>query len=1238
MEPMQSAHPNTSTPWRFDFDLDPESLDVLRFAAWIGSAVGGEFPVRFTSLFIAVCRARNADSNWLLSILEQNGVDLDRVEKDFGLDDSHREVSEKQAASGDWPGPGEKTPPKISSSAEKVLNAAADLARQTAVSEETAIQPLHLIAAFLFKAPADHRSQLEGWGIRAASLQEAFQAYLNETRESSASEWLHALGLTPVDEPGDAAGKNIAGEVLTRYRCDPQALFVLRAAVELARHLASVRKRKRVVTTNILFFTLAESGFGEETFEPARRFREILVSAPSPELEYESDFGSYAGTPGSLPEIAKPPSAFDPSESLPWLSPNAKAILDEAASYTNRFEAMESGRIGVLHLVVALILNYREDRGKPKRNRLKLLNLTQRRIREEYYYAMRGGLSGTQSEALERLLIGVSEVYPTAFANDRPDGDDRLDVRRFARALAGVVATRQVEPPLSIGVFGDWGSGKSFFMDLMDKEVEAITQDKRLRADGERMFCEHIVPIKFNAWQYADTNLWASLVYWILTRLEEHISGPEKDSPQWNELMQRLEISGTLYSEAQKKHRQAEIAYKEAERKYHQVAEQTEEKAESLQTLKKMDVIRGFAGEIFKAEDLGKLADEASRLLGFKNLDRHLKYVAQTKQDAYDLVNDSRVVAARSRTAIDWLIKSPLETRDWIFLLLITAGILAAGGVLYFKSLEFMKSGSFAAMTTFLAEAAAVVTMALAWARKRLGAISSLMDRFDAVRAGLEGELRERRRKNEADVQREEAALKEKKKELQKARTGLDKADQTRKKALQNLEESTSARRLANYIQRRLTERDYEKQLGIISAIRSDFDTIGKFLAESRDPSQRAAARIVSERRAGRGLAKPVDRIMLFIDDLDRCPAGRVVNVLEAIHLLLAFPIFVVVVGVDVRWVVSSLHRKYPNHLSEATFIYGNDRSPSGATQNDAGEPDAPSAYGVSSGGLIAGDGSAGRATALDYIEKIFQIPFWLPPMTKTGSQNLIGALLQYPSPEAPGRDASGDGSQKNLDRGKTVDRDKSAESETISNGILAPGPAESKLPGDGEKNLQGDVSQAQRTSKANSGEEQTQENTEANERSLAAQGMEIGAEEQNFMLSLAGTTGRSPRRLKRFVNSYRVLKASCTPLEREEFVVEKGKKGTYRAAMALLAITTGSPTLANRFLRWLSTSDPGFQMESLKQKVNQMSGSSSERGNIVDAMDIYVAHTAAVSHDPMSDLRMWAPKVARFTFRSGRL
>jgi hypothetical protein len=45
-----------------------------------------------------------------------------------------------------------------------------------------------------------------------------------------------------------------------------------------------------------------------------------------------------------------------------------------------------------------------------------------------------------------------------------------------------------------------------------------------------------------------------------------------------------------------------------------------------------------------------------------------------------------------------------------------------------------------------------------------------------------------------------------------------------------------------------------------------------------------------------------IDRIVLYIDDLDRCSTETVSQVLDAVHLLLALPLFAVVVGVDPRW------------------------------------------------------------------------------------------------------------------------------------------------------------------------------------------------------------------------------------------------------------------------------------------------------------------------------------------------
>ena len=68
-----------------------------------------------------------------------------------------------------------------------------------------------------------------------------------------------------------------------------------------------------------------------------------------------------------------------------------------------------------------------------------------------------------------------------------------------------------------------------------------------------------------------------------------------------------------------------------------------------------------------------------------------------------------------------------------------------------------------------------------------------------------------------------------------------------------------------------------------------------------------------------------IDRIVVYIDDLDRCPPDRVVQVLEAVQLLLAVPLFVVVVAVDPRWLLRSLTVHY-HELFDAAYPAGTSR------------------------------------------------------------------------------------------------------------------------------------------------------------------------------------------------------------------------------------------------------------------------------------------------------------------------
>lgn len=109
-------------------------------------------------------------------------------------------------------------------------------------------------------------------------------------------------------------------------------------------------------------------------------------------------------------------------------------------------------------------------------------------------------------------VIPPTPAWPGGVSSDLVDPNvgiplerDQLDVAPYVSMLATVLADNSIPLPLSVGVFGEWGSGKSSFMGLLRAEVE------RLSRSANPTYCDEIVQIGFNAWHYADSNLWASL-------------------------------------------------------------------------------------------------------------------------------------------------------------------------------------------------------------------------------------------------------------------------------------------------------------------------------------------------------------------------------------------------------------------------------------------------------------------------------------------------------------------------------------------------------------------------------------------------------------------------------------------------------------------------------------------------------------------------------------------------------
>jgi hypothetical protein len=235
------------------------------------------------------------------------------------------------------------------------------------------------------------------------------------------------------------------------------------------------------------------------------------------------------------------------------------------------------------------------------------------------------------------------------------------------------------------------------------------------------------------------------------------------------------------------------------------------------------------------------------------------------------------------------------------------------------------------------------------WGRRQL-------QRADTFVGTIEGayrqaaEVRERRRTS-PETRKQQLDLEDARLREASAREALHDAEARLQRIEHELREFAPGRQLERLIVERSRGDRYRQHLGIISLIREDFDRMGTLFK-----------RIAAENESA-----PIERIVLYVDDLDRCQPQRVVEVLEAVHLLMASELFVVIVAVDPRWLRQCLADYYPTLL-------GN------------GQPD-------------------DRASSpQDYLEKIFQIPFTLRPVQDGGYRSLVSDLLQDP----PARPAAG--------------------------------------------------------------------------------------------------------------------------------------------------------------------------------------------------------------------------------------
>lgn len=583
---------------------------------------------------------------------------------------------------------------------------------------------------------------------------------------------------------------------------------------------------------------------------------------------------------------------------------------------------------------------------------------------------LRGVLIGTVAsrdtnehlDAWRRAMLEPPSASPArrisvhaGHVTDSPVGVDQLDITPDVNALCDVLAAREVKPPLALGLFGDWGTGKSFFMKQMEERIDFLADLSckavdRAYAEGVRepetvsAYCTHVVQVWFNAWHYMDSNLWASLAARVFEGLAEHLSDDEQET-----LFARLETSKGILADV--------VAEKEA----------------AVATLEAVQVQRANAEFSLLATGRAAFAAALRQLRSDPVFDAKLRQ-AQDRLGVSDARDNLEATLQQARelnglfARLCKVFERPTQASLGIGIVVLSLGVA------YWLVYRLENLDALARVVTAAAAGLATLTAGLA---ALVHPLKRAVQVIEDVHTRVEREKTEPQRLKELKAQSELLRAEE-----------AERAAQAQVQALQReIEGMKAGRRMQRFILERHSSGEYRKHLGIVNLIRNDFQMLSELLApDAMTPARSAEARVANEPAgtdvgeiAGEGSPPGplprIDRILLYIDDLDRCPESRVVEVLQALHLLLAFPLFVVVVGVDSRWLLLSLE----DHYSTLRGRGGRRKAPALRKGN---------------AGLRGTDEAEWSPTPQNYLEKIFQIPFTLQPMKPEGFGKLVRSLL----------------------------------------------------------------------------------------------------------------------------------------------------------------------------------------------------------------------------------------------------
>ena len=630
-------------------------------------------------------------------------------------------------------------------------------------------------------------------------------------------------------------------------------------------------------------------------------------------------------------------------------------------------------------------------------------------------------------ELWQRALYLLARSYRDAlkggsFRNESVQADDLLNLKDEVDALADMLLMRDLEPPMTVGILGGWGGGKSYIMHLMQiamthvrsRKVEAVeTWNPDPNSEKLSPYVGHIYQIKFDAWTFAKSNLWASLMHTIFFELNRQISLEQQlsyvlaNNPDHeNDRRKALCEAGNYWA----------VLYKtdKDERQYflERVLPGQLDRLKAIQNQGKFeDELWQQFGDTYRDESK-KLADLQQALADTtRELTEHKQTItasveealihqvlqlpaiapvtailsSRVSEEAFQALTDDIKGAIAEQMKNDENAQQAIATTDIEQLRAIVKALAIrvierrAGQLSFASFLTWFKQNLrlFGLFMFFLLLALLLpiaVEQILGWV---LPSVDTLVARMVAFLAPLAPgmataqNLLQGARKwfTETDL-----AVKEYETQLQLIPEQIEARKSARIQATieqdpQVLELETTIQTLQQriveqeqripqniytsleeFVSDRLQPDSYNKDLGIMHRVKDDLADLSRRFLPPPATSREFQAKLEQLQKIfPRGPA----RVVVYIDDLDRCPPKRVVEVLEAVQLLVKTPLFIAVLAIDERYITRALEKYYDGVLSRR-----------------------------------------GRPSGTDYLEKIIQLPYRVRPITPAALETYLKAQV----------------------------------------------------------------------------------------------------------------------------------------------------------------------------------------------------------------------------------------------------